>query len=705
MKYSFLSVVTIASIICFSGAASGEQVVFEMRGTARIFDENEPRILPDINTGDECSVRLAYDLSTPPTGTGLAVDYTHLPPLGTNGITLKVGSLQIETNPSNPFTVYIYDSDSIDSFGLGARDPIWPGLGDVESSFFKLETAADGSAFLDFSLPGTLNIDLLGYFEPYAQAYWGRDLDESVYVGCTVQSISQIENEQTGVGEDVEVTPLATDALGNSTNDSPVIFTFENVMVAGTTTVEVYDSGPEVPSGYLHGASATYLNLETSAIFSDSVDICIDYSSFGFAEDDQLHLLHYNNASWDDITTVNDSEEQTLCGLTDSFSPFTVVKAAPKQPSLELDVHVRNAGGNGLTFGAGDELAYSVVAKNTGDVPLTNLVVTSDLLRPSARKCASIAPDAICALSGVVPVTQADLVRGHITHIATATSQLLERQVEEHRVGIDSNPELSVRHIFTSPETEIYAGDQISYSLEAVNNGDVMLTRVEIIDRNLSPNQEICRDVRVGGKCILTGTYTVTEQDANNGRLNNLGLVSSSQTNRQSIRLTAPVTSAVGIIEVITEVDTEESTVESSEESTFIADTTDVECVDTDGDGWGWNGTASCSVTAAISDAIRLQDPHQTSNVCVDTDGDGYGWDGQNTCLTSVSTLEAEQAQCVDFDGDGYGWNGTTSCLISMPVDAPVCIDIDGDGWGWDGSNSCRITASHPALFKRFDNQ
>ena len=70
----------------------------------------------------------------------------------------------------------------------------------------------------------------------------------------------------------------------------------------------------------------------------------------------------------------------------------------------------------------GDTITYSIVATNTGNVTLTNVVVSDPLLTPSSNTCASVAPGATCTLTGDYVVTQADLDAGSFTNTATADS-------------------------------------------------------------------------------------------------------------------------------------------------------------------------------------------------------------------------------------------------------------------------------------------
>ena len=49
---------------------------------------------------------------------------------------------------------------------------------------------------------------------------------------------------------------------------------------------------------------------------------------------------------------------------------------------------------------AGDELSYQILAENTGNVTLVNVVITDDILVPSEKICIAVAPGENCLLEG-----------------------------------------------------------------------------------------------------------------------------------------------------------------------------------------------------------------------------------------------------------------------------------------------------------------
>ena len=73
------------------------------------------------------------------------------------------------------------------------------------------------------------------------------------------------------------------------------------------------------------------------------------------------------------------------------------------------------------TRSLGATLTYTVTATNSGNVTLTNVVVSDPLLTPPSATCASVSPEGTCVLTGTYVVTQADVAAGTIVNTASVT--------------------------------------------------------------------------------------------------------------------------------------------------------------------------------------------------------------------------------------------------------------------------------------------
>jgi hypothetical protein len=123
-------------------------------------------------------------------------------------------------------------------------------------------------------------------------------------------------------GANVPVQPVDTNTI-----TSPVSLSFSNVTQTGVTTLTTSGSGgTPAPGGFQLGTPATYYKLSTTATFSGSVSICINYTGTAFNDQTNLRLFHLSGGVWTDITTSLDTAHMTICGSTTSFSPFAVAQ-------------------------------------------------------------------------------------------------------------------------------------------------------------------------------------------------------------------------------------------------------------------------------------------------------------------------------------------------------------------------------------------
>jgi hypothetical protein len=141
----------------------------------------------------------------------------------------------------------------------------------------------------------------------------------------------------TGAGTNVLVTP--TDNLtGVSAN-----VTFSNVTSPGVTSLTRASTGPVLPRGWYRAAPfGAYYTLTTTATFTGTVNVCLDFSDQNPPAGAVMQLLHWENNAWQNVTTtVNGS---IVCGTTTSLDLFV--------PAHALNEPTANIVQNG-TFGSG----------------------------------------------------------------------------------------------------------------------------------------------------------------------------------------------------------------------------------------------------------------------------------------------------------------------------------------------------------------
>jgi len=154
--------------------------------------------------------------------------------------------------------------------------------------------------------------------------------------------------EPTPEGTDVIVSPI-----DNTTGTAPVTMTFDQVTVAGGTTLITSTTGPTPPEGFQLGDPPTYYDITTTAAYAGLIEICVDYTGVAFSGPPKaLKLYHYEDGAWVDCTTFVDTPNKLVCGAVSSLSSFAVLMP----PVIEVDIDVQpgsypnslNINGNGL---------------------------------------------------------------------------------------------------------------------------------------------------------------------------------------------------------------------------------------------------------------------------------------------------------------------------------------------------------------------
>lgn len=130
----------------------------------------------------------------------------------------------------------------------------------------------------------------------------------------------------TPAGTNVPVT--VTDS---TTGTTPVALTFDSVTVAGNTSLTTSSGGPAIPTAFALGDPPVFYNLETTATFSGSIVVCVDFSNVSFPPGSDLRLLHFETGAWVDVTTSGPSNN-IICGRVTSLSPFAVVRRINSPP-------------------------------------------------------------------------------------------------------------------------------------------------------------------------------------------------------------------------------------------------------------------------------------------------------------------------------------------------------------------------------------
>lgn len=176
-------------------------------------------------------------------------------------------------------------------------------------------------------------------------------IDANSHVATQVLSIIVRPLGFTDVGTNIVVAPATTDGNNNSISPSPITLTFADVTSNGITSATVSSTGTTPSSGFRVGTPPTYFDISTTAIFTGTVAVCIDYSGVSYHNESTIKLMHYDstNGLWTNITTSLDTTNNIVCGSATSFSPFAVFEEQPTPVLTPIGDKIINEG-QPLTF-------------------------------------------------------------------------------------------------------------------------------------------------------------------------------------------------------------------------------------------------------------------------------------------------------------------------------------------------------------------
>ncbi|MBF4619451.1 DUF11 domain-containing protein, partial [Clavibacter sp. VKM Ac-2873] len=190
---------------------------------------------------------------------------------------------------------------------------------------------------------------------------------------------------------------------------------------------------------------------------------------------------------------------------------------------------------------AGDEVSYSFVATNTGNVTLTNVSIDETQFSGTgtapAISCpsgaASLAPGASVTCTATYIATQADVDAGQITNTATATGTpprgaAVTSDPSQAVVTADPNPSIAVVKS-ADPSSIMNAGETVSYSFVVTNTGNVTLTDATVAETQFSGTGTApvvtcptgASSLAPGASVTCTASYVATQADVDAGSITN----------------------------------------------------------------------------------------------------------------------------------------------------------------------------------------
>jgi uncharacterized repeat protein (TIGR01451 family) len=222
--------------------------------------------------------------------------------------------------------------------------------------------------------------------------------------------------------------------------------------------------------------------------------------------------------------TAQDPNNNPVSDDGSTSTPITV--GGPSLITAKSMTNHNDVDGDG-NITVGDILTYSIVVTNNGSITLNNVVVTDTIINPSSNTCPTVAPGDTCVLTGDYTVQQSDVDNGQIINTGTGDSDETPPVDDTHTIDLSPIPALDTEKSLTGNADEdnsgtVTIGDTLTFTIHVTNTGNMTLTQVTVTDNMITPGSTVCPVLLVGEVCTLVGTYVVTQQDVNNGRIVNI---------------------------------------------------------------------------------------------------------------------------------------------------------------------------------------
>ncbi|MBZ5500891.1 MAG: HYR domain-containing protein [Acidobacteriia bacterium] len=279
-----------------------------------------------------------------------SASFTHFAGLGALGEnSVGVGAWGFNKNPyGEPEAAFFYawsTSDTTFSWSvvnLATGKQVISQSSTAQAAFWQFNPCGNIIAFVNQPFSNEEQVDLFSTQDGTHIGETSFPVQEVTLNSTPDQEVANIVNPQqtiviandptcapnTPSGSNVSVAPVCP-----GSNTSPATVTFSNVTQAGGTGVSSSATGNAAPAGFQIGNPPVYYDIATSASYSGTVGVCLDYSGVSF--NGPPRLFHFVNGAWVDVTTSVDTVHHIICGSVSSLSPFAIFASTNLPPSVQ----------------------------------------------------------------------------------------------------------------------------------------------------------------------------------------------------------------------------------------------------------------------------------------------------------------------------------------------------------------------------------
>ncbi len=492
----------------------------------------------DVNLGLRANT--ASVAGKPPTGADVTDSDTATTPLGAApGVTIAKAATLDDTivNPSARADVgdkinYIFtvtNTGNVTLTNVKVTDPLIPALSTNPTCTIATlapaatSAACTGSYVLTQTDINAATVDNTATVT--ATPPTGPDLTNTSSVSTPLGAAPALTITKAGTLDIAVVAPTTRPDIGDKIN---YVFTVTNTGNVTLTNVQVTD--PLIPA-LAGNAACTIAALAPGAV---------DTACTGTYLLTQADL----NAGTRANTATVSGAPPTGPPVTNTGSANTPITSAPAIAVVKIGT--LNDGGDGRAD-AGDTISYTFTVTNTGNVTLTNVIVTDPLVTVTGGPLASLDPGVADTATFVATytLTLADINAGKVQNQATATgkppagadvSDVSDEATPGSGPGNDDptitplgqSASITVVKTAGAPTTNLGlsttvtdANDTIDYTFAVTNTGNVTLTTVGVTDTKIAAVNCPVTTLVPAATTNCTGTYTLLQADIDAGQLQN----------------------------------------------------------------------------------------------------------------------------------------------------------------------------------------
>ncbi|HAM45293.1 MAG TPA: hypothetical protein DCM67_09795, partial [Propionibacteriaceae bacterium] len=178
---------------------------------------------------------------------------------------------------------------------------------------------------------------------------------------------------------------------------------------------------------------------------------------------------------------------------------------------------------------AGDTVDYSFTVSNTGNVTLTDLVISDPLISSISCPQTQLAPTSATVCTGSYTLTQADVDAGSVHNDAEASADTPHSgtvtAADGTDVSIAPGPGLDLVKqagaVIDVDNNGVDTGDLLPYTFTVTNTGNVTMTSVAIQDPKISDVSCPAGSLAPGETLSCTGSYPLSQADVDAGAVIN----------------------------------------------------------------------------------------------------------------------------------------------------------------------------------------